>query len=967
MSSPPPNVYYNDNLLILNNFITKKFGADSNIDNNYNIFSYLRPPIIGLQSPPTDFSINIIEDNIMLYIILNDYYLKNNTGDYNKFIKNILNTDNSIYKLNDFSLINYNTNFFDMNFNIVSDPNNLYDIDLSYYLNQTIIKYYFLFDILYQLYIQISTINTIDKSYVIEFLKKPITFNLRYYSDDNKVWSYKAPYTITIQNLYAIKNDQPNLNITTSDAQYTSTNIINMITIIKTSLIKHINFIENLDIIQSYNIALFYKICRLMLNNTIIAALNYLLYSNTITLNSSISNDNLTNDIPLYNNLITINNLNTYNNLIKIIPSTQNINYILFNDINDNIYAPLSTPIYKLNNSTLFSSLSDYNNNNININNRFIYIPYLYTTIGNNDIVTLIKKPKIYNFKYVNNLTINLGNDSGSYYINTISGVQPNKRYIIKLHNFTTIKPKNIFNFNQNPTSSVADDGNIFIWDNLNKTLIFTVSSSIKNNTYNVQSIFADKIYMFNYITDQSINNTKIYLPALALNPAINNYGILVNTNNDFDIVNTSTNNSLVKIYTTTNDFLSNFVSYAYKTQTYGYIYSINNNFYKNNLNITNTIKGTYIDNYTYINVVSNTINNVKALEISYYNYDNNDDFKTIISKGLTFNKKDNININSILSFKIKLSDDNVNATIFPTTYEKYDQNIDQYNTIINFCIYNLSKIIDNSSDNLLNLTNTNSDNILINMDKIETNNKSIRNDNKKMKQNYSYYDSTDKKIVYTNTIEIITIVIFTITIITNLYIIMIGRIEYYIIILLMFILLIINLFYINIKLKSEYIEYFNYNDDQDSREGHPNYSTRIDFDNLLKKLITNMKNVKINTTSQLVKPRMKKELSKNNSSKDISELYNKVSKSDVNILRIIYKKKLAQLSLLLSIGIIFTILTFLYLFAPNYKNYIILLGFILIIISFYIYYIFILNNSRTDMKKSYWLKPSTDTIHNLY
>jgi len=127
------------------------------------------------------------------------------------------------------------------------------------------------------------------------------------------------------------------------------------------------------------------------------------------------------------------------------------------------------------------------------------------------------------------------------------------------------------------------------------------------------------------------------------------------------------------------------------------------------------------------------------------------------------------------------------------------------------------------------------------------------------------------------------------------------------------------------------------------------------------------MKNVKINTTTQIIKPRMKKELSKNDNKKDISELYNKVSKNDVNILRLIYKKKLAQLSLLLSIGIIFTILTFLYLLVPNYKNYIILFGFILISLSIYIYYFFIKNNSRTDMKKSYWLKPSKDTIDNLY
>jgi hypothetical protein len=957
------SVYYNDNLLILNNFITKKFGSDLNIDMKYNIFSYLKPPINGLQTPPSDFSTNIIEDNIMLYIILNDYYLKNNTGDYNNFIKNILKTDESIFKLNDFSLINYNTNFYDMNFNIITDPNELYDIDLSYYANPIIYKYYFLFDILYQLYIQISKINTIDKSYVIEFLKKPITFNIRYYSDDSYNWSYTNNYTITIQNLYEIKNSL-NLNIKSSNQSYESKNITYMFSIIQKTLIKHLNFIENLDIIQSINIALFYKICRLMLNNTIIASLNYLLYLNTKTLNASILNDKPTNDVPLYNNTITIQNLNTYNNFIKINPSSQNINYILFNDVNDNIYTQLPEPIYKLDNTTLFSSLPDYNTTNNNY--RFIYIPYLYTTIGDKEIVTLIKKPKIYNFKYVNNLTINLGNDSGSYYINTISGVKPNTRYMIKLHNFTTIKPQNIFNLKSTPTSSVTDDGNIFIWDNLNKLLIFTVSSSVKNSTYNVLSVFADKIYMFNYIRNEETNNTKISLPTLSANPAINNYGILLNTSDDFDILNTSTNNSLVKTFTSPSDFLQYFVSYAYKTPNFGYIYSINNNFYKNSLNTINTIKGKFIDNYTYINVVSNSISNVKALEISYYDYDNNDNFKDIIKNGLSgFVKKDNINTS--ISFKIKLSDDGQTSMIYPTTYEKYDENIDQYNTIINFCIANLSTTIDNNSDNLLDITNKNSDNILINMDKIENNNKNIRDDNAKMKHNYSYYDSTDKKIVYTNTIEIITIVIFTIAIITNVYIIMVGNIEYYLIIILIFILLIINLFYINIKLRSEYVEYFNYNDDEDSKTGHPNYSTREDFNNLLKKLITNMKNVKINTTSQIIKPRMKKELSKNDNKRDISELYNKVSKNDVNILRLIYKKKLAQLSLLLSIGIIFTILTFLYLLVPNYKNYIILFGFILISLSIYIFYFFIKNNSRTDMKKSYWLKPSKETTDNLY
>lgn len=965
MASP---VYYNDNLLLLNNFVTKNFGSVLNADPNYNIFSYLNKPINQQNSPAADFSTNITEDNIMLYIILNDYYLNTNTGNYTNFIQKILKTDLYIYNLNDFSLINYNTTFYDIDFNITSDPNNLYDIDLSYYANPTIYKYYFLLDILYQLYVKISQINSIDKSYVIDFLKKPITFKSRYYMNDNNTWNFiPAVYNITITNFYEIKNST-NLNITTSvPDRYTQTNIISMFSTIRTSLIKHLNFIENLDIIQSSNIALFYKICRLMLNNTIVAALNYLLYLNTNLYNTLIADDIPTNDIILYNNLIPISNLNTYNNFFKITKSS--IKYMLFNDNSTNIYSTL--PLSQIRTDiTLFNTIPDYSDQIVNNNNRFIYIPYISIPAADgSEIITLIKKPKIYNFKYINNLTINLTFENNSYYINSISGVRPNCRYIIKLHNFTTIKPINIFNLSSTPSSIVRDDGNIFIWDNLNKVLIFTVPSTISNSTYNVFSVFADKIYMFNYINNVSDSSIKqLSLPILIANSAINNYGILLNTNANFDIQNAG-NTSLIRTFSNTSDYLANFVSYIYKPSS-GFIYSINNNCYRNNLSSTNKVVGTYIDNYTYINVTpsagNNIISSVKALEITYYNYDLDNNFKDIISNSLsqTYTKQTNINTN--LLYKIKLSEDGQTAMIYPTTYEKYDTNIKQYNTLINYCISNIEKKIDNNVDNLLESTNKDSDNILINMDKIESNNKNIIKENSKMKQNYSYYDSTDQKIVYTKTIELITIVIFTIAIIINIYTIIINDARYFIIITIIFILLLTNLFYVNVKLRSEYIEYFDLTDDN-ILTGHPNYKTREYFNNLFKKLIINMKNVKINTTNKIIKPKMKKELSKNNNNKNKVNIYDNGVKNDVNVIRLIYKQKLAQLSLLLFIGIVFTFLTFIYLLIPNFRYYIIIFGIIISSIAIYIYYYFIMNNTRTDARKSYWMKPSKETTNSLY
>lgn len=183
--------------------------------------------------------------------------------------------------------------------------------------NQTFLKYYFLLNVLYELYNQLVISNSnINKNDTLNLLKQGININTfinaTYDTNNNLILLVSTnQISINTNNLYNnpitfVKSVSNNGNI---NAYNTLFNII------KPDLINHLNFIKNNDMFQAKSYASYYKLC-----------LNILLYVGNIYLNIfniiSIPYNDTNNNYDITN---IQSNINNYLNQYQIVDESKNI------------------------------------------------------------------------------------------------------------------------------------------------------------------------------------------------------------------------------------------------------------------------------------------------------------------------------------------------------------------------------------------------------------------------------------------------------------------------------------------------------------------------------------------------------------------------------------------------------------------------------------------------------------------
>lgn len=143
-----------------------------------------------------------------------------------------------------------------------TNKNNIFDLDVSYYNNQDVIKYYCLLDILSEFYGFLSANKkgtkqiTIKCRYVFEEQTWQLYRKADYYTFDIK-YDHDSITGIPKYAIVNIKHDTPDM-------------VINMCDAFKNDIQKHLVYIGKTDIFKSsyeylYNIQAFYKFCRLKL------------------------------------------------------------------------------------------------------------------------------------------------------------------------------------------------------------------------------------------------------------------------------------------------------------------------------------------------------------------------------------------------------------------------------------------------------------------------------------------------------------------------------------------------------------------------------------------------------------------------------------------------------------------------------------------------------------------------------
>jgi hypothetical protein len=202
------------------------------------------------------------EDNLMALLFANNFIVDESFKNY--FLKHKFS--NTVYN----NLLN-NTKFYDNQYiiekNLVpSTSKQIIDLDISYYNEQNIIKYYFLLEILSDIYGFLSKNNS-GKKYVTirsRYIIKDGIWQLYQLNDTEKTFynfDIKFQYNIEGITSYSIDNISNLVNVDI---------ITEMLTIFSKDIIKHLNFINKADIIQNNqeylsNIQAFYKFCRLKL------------------------------------------------------------------------------------------------------------------------------------------------------------------------------------------------------------------------------------------------------------------------------------------------------------------------------------------------------------------------------------------------------------------------------------------------------------------------------------------------------------------------------------------------------------------------------------------------------------------------------------------------------------------------------------------------------------------------------
>jgi hypothetical protein len=468
--------------------------------------------------------------------------------------------------------------------------------------------------------------------------------------------------------------------------------------------------------------------------------------------NISFKNNNIASDV--YSNIIDdINNLNYSINLTN---AESNWNIAKYNVINNSTTSNIITNYYsniKINSNNIINNINNINNfssilnENLisNINNKntndtlsdtilkslinsnvlyaysnYIYAANNYTNISNTTLLTYNTYNISSNFDLLLNnykqLSLNYNDKINTSYISI--NYNPDINIILKTTSSNNILSSTLVDINLNYKSIIT---------NLYTTLfsIHTISQNIMNTTMN------------NYYNTS--NYYKTIEPLSAITPTI--YSDILNSNYSHSLINSNNLNtinsiSLVNNYNNISDIIFPLISQIQlmtnniqlnlntATKIYNSIsstnkiyiidaasnYTIANNNYNNNSNISNII-------YTYSNIITNTINNDNIniyyniipnlrdiininnnFNIDYYNNNNNN--QILNETEIYINTSNNSNLaysNYQISSNIHNKLSNINE--FMTNY-----NIIAYNNYISTSNY--SKFVNNNYNNLINIYN---------------------------------------------------------------------------------------------------------------------------------------------------------------------------------------------------------------------------------------------------------------------
>ena len=807
-------------------------------------------------------------------------------------------------------------------------------------------------DILSEIYRVISEHST-KKNDITDALTS-VTIRCRYIISDlsNQSSPFKShdTYNITFKDLSNINHDSIISDMTniissttlSSSADKNKTALNDLInTYFKPELLNHIKYIKKADMIYATHFENFYKLCRLMLNYNILYCIQYLVAVNvknisTVSGSTITYNDISTEFIEFKTNNTDIINIADYRSYDKHIRPKSLLNtfttYYNYTDISTNENVAIGANFNKTEITTNYNTVT-YINNISNVNSDKIY-----RIISINKSDNFMSKPcgKIISYK-INGITLIM--DFGAKKISSIENVVPNEEYFIKLHNFST-----------KFTVSDATNGDATTLPKIkwyNQTKILHILKSNQEATINISSL---NIYIINFVTA---------VAGAGGTPATFDISSQFNTAGDkFSILIPSQYTTGVTGITVNNFGLATIAlqeSVRVPLPDTGVVNAIisQDNVFKYIMPLISQ-DGRYI------------INNVKSLSLK----DIDDEIilglvchyaKTIAGNSdTTFNDINKFYIDTASSFN-GISN---YPRIGPVSFEK-DTHLAKItktdNTSVTYINDYYYQILLNFKENIENFkleSTDDTDTIITNMRELEKINGDLNKNSSDLKKNYSNFKDENTKVLSSNTLDIIVIILFVITLFSALYIpltsfnkntkiIMAGG---------LFCLVLIVFIIIYIIIYAQYNELFS------NSSIHKINSTPISnkFKDIITVLKNNFFNTRIRISQKIILPAIKNEKIYFEDKNKKFDIYKSISLSDYRIQKRTRLNNINRITFFLHITLIIATALILYILLPEYWQIILGIFIILIILSLLLYYIKLVNIVHTNPNNIYWFKPET-------
>lgn len=821
----------------------------------------------------------------------------------------------------------------------IFDPENkdIIDVDLSYYASDHIIKFLFYLDVLIELY-DIIDKNKETREGMLNSLKE-LTVKSRYYLDGTKWKLYDKKHTlsgtssITSYSYYniifdslipSIKRDkatgaelppeeQDTIEIITVKSvkefietdlkpKLTTENALTMITPFNKALLKHINFIKGADMIYANNFRDYYKLCRLLLTNTILSSVNYIIHTNII------NHEDITNTATIKEYDYLYDELAEGESETKDFTNTSKIT-----ELPGQVITGVKNPMTGATANSTFRLIETIK----------------YEGKNNNDTYT---KPSGMICKYIVNRSeltscnLKIKINSDTLKLESIENLEFGRVYYIRLHNVCLLSSTytNSFEVNEDGTTPYIK------WDESKKTLLIKRGDTFSGTSVNISS---KDLYLLSIENNKEItlpsnafnasftSKPKIYIPTATALTLVNGTTQLTDTHYEFDATTKMLTLKVAPPEGSTTNYKINDVSLTLDESVS--IYSKNK--------IINT------DSVTNIGELEPRFVCIRKLDypttsllINNYNRANPDD---------RFGK----------NFTIKVNDTD-KPYIEPVSYENDISELEDF-TNNKFTTSILGNFKDYSSTDFTKDTETN-DEIINSMNNLATINQDLSKRSTTIKKNYNEFESEHSKVLSSNVVEIVAIIILVLTIFTAMYLplskldknnsMMISGAVFLIVVITYIIITII----INIKYKGIIDAYQNYS------------AFKATVDSITLNLINNLYNQRTRISQDVILPSLKKEEDYFSKKNDKFKIYTGRTYGDLQIVRRTRQKNIARITFMLEIAMIVGLSLLLYSIRPQWLNVILSVAFILAFISLFLLFVRLTNVVHTNSKNKYWTRP---------